>query len=80
MQTYWGITPAQAQRSGYPVYTPGLGARDVTLGLGLRSEVHRHWAVLGGVGVTRLIGKAADSPIVQKPTAMSGNVGLVWRF
>lgn len=80
MQSFWGVNAAQALRSGYPEYTPRAGVRDLSLGIGVRSEVHRHWAVLGGVGVTRLLGPAADSPIVQQPTSLSANAGIVWRF
>lgn len=80
LQTYWGVNAEQAQRSGYPVYTPGMGLRDVSLGVGLRTEFHRHWGALAGVSVTRLLGPAADSPIVQKTTGLSANAGIVWRF
>jgi MipA family protein len=39
MQTYYGITPEQSASTGYPVYEPSSGLRDVTLGAGPSSRV-----------------------------------------
>lgn len=80
LQTHWGVSAEQAVSSGYAAHAPRSGVRDLTLALGLRSELHRHWAVLGGVVMTRLIGPAADSPIVQRPSALSASAGVVRRF
>lgn len=80
MQSWYGVTPAQAQRSGYAVYTPGSGLRDVSAGLTLRHELGPHWGSYIGAAVSRQIGAAADSPLVQRPGGWSMGGGLVWRF
>jgi len=33
-----------------------------------------------GLGASRLLGPAADSPFAPKAGSWSANVGLVWRF
>jgi outer membrane protein len=80
LQTYYGISAEQAQRSGYPEYRPRFGVRDVAASLGLRTELGPHWAALASVGVSRLLGPAAASPIVAKPLNFGASAGLAWRF
>lgn len=80
MQTYYGVTPEQSARSGYRVYSPRLGLRDVSLTAALRLELSDDWVALGAVGYSRLLGDAARSPLVLKrdPWSLSGGIG--WRF
>ena len=80
MQSYFGITEEQSQRTGYPVYSPGFGLRDAGLTIGARSELGPHWIALGGLGVSRLLGPTVDSPIVKQATSWGVNAGLAWRF
>lgn len=80
MQSWYGVTPAQAQRTGYAVYTPGNGLRDVSAGLTLRHELGPRWASYIGAGASWQIGAAANSPLVQRPAGWSMGGGLVWRF
>jgi len=64
MEQYFGVTPADAVASGLPAYQPGAGVRDVrgwataVLSLSLR------WHLAAGVMYARLVGEAADSPLV----------------
>ena len=80
MQSYFGVTPEQSARSGYPVYEAGAGLRDITLALGFRSELTPRWVALGGVSRTRLLGPAADSPLTTEPNTWGLSGGLAWRF
>jgi MipA family protein len=80
MQTYFGITPAQATRSGLALYTPAAGMRDARLFANLRSELTPRWVLLAGVSATRLLGPAADSPLTQRPGSVAVNGGLAWSF
>lgn len=66
MQTYFGITPAQALASGVPVYTPDGGVRAVGAVAGITHEFTRNFGIYGYAQYDRLIGDAADSPIVQR--------------
>ena len=79
-QTYFGVTETQATASGYPVYSPGLGLRDLQLTAGFRTDLGPHWGLQAGLGLQRLLGPSARSPIVQRVNAWSTSAGLVWRF
>lgn len=80
MQTYFGVTPAQAMATGYRVYEPQSGLRDVTLFANLRSEITPRWVLLAGVNATRLSGPALDSPLTRKPGSLAVTGGLAWSF
>lgn len=80
MQSWYGVTPEQALRSGYAVYTPGNGLRDVRTGLTLHHELGPRWDSFIGVHASWQIGAAARSPIVEQRLGWSLGSGLVWRF
>ena len=78
MRAYFGV-PEAAATPGRPAYRPGAGLREAYLSLGARHALDKHWFVFGSAGVSHLLGPAADSPLVQKPTSPSVAVGLAWR-
>lgn len=80
LQSWYGITPDQAQRTGYAVYTPGNGFRDLGAGLTLRHEFSKHWGSYVNAGVSEHIGAARHSPLVRDPFGWSVGGGLVYRF
>jgi MipA family protein len=65
IETYFGVTPAEAARSALTAYAPGGGFKGVGGELTTRYEFMPQWNVIGVVTYERLIGDAADSPIVQ---------------
>lgn len=79
-QAYYGITPEQSARSGYPVYTPGAGLRDVGVGVGVRTYVGRRWVLFGGVNASQLLGVARDSPLTRRSASWGASAGVVYRF
>lgn len=80
MQTNFGITPEQAARSSYAVYRPGAGLRDLGLSAGLRHDFSEDWFAFGGLRFGRLVGPAADSPLVREASSRSWSAGLARRF
>ena len=80
MQTYYGVTEEQSQRSGYPVYSPGAGVRNASLNASWRRELGEHWLVLGNASVSRLLGSAGDSPIVRQETGWGASLSAAYRF
>jgi MipA family protein len=80
LQTYFGVTPEQSLRSGYPVYSPSMGLRDVQLYTSMKYELGDHWVLTGGPGVMRVVGPAARSPLTQRRLAWSLNGGVGYRF
>lgn len=80
LQTWFGVTPEQSLRSGYAAYAPRAGLRDATLHAHLRSQLSPRWVLLGGVSATRLLGPAADSPLVRQASSLAVNAGLAYSF
>lgn len=80
LQTYFGVTPEQSTSSGYPVYTPSLGLRDVQLYTGLKAEVGDDWVLTVGAGLGRMLGPAARSPLTQRKMSWSLSGGAGYRF
>lgn len=64
-QSFFGVTPAQALRSGYAAADAGAGLKDVGVSLGLTYGLTESWTLGGFLGYTRLLGDAADSQIVD---------------
>ena len=65
METYFGISPGQAARSGYDVYDADGGFKDVGVTLGLDYMFTERIGIGGRAQYKRLLGDAADSPIVD---------------
>jgi outer membrane scaffolding protein for murein synthesis (MipA/OmpV family) len=80
MQTYFGVTPEQAQRSGYSVYQPAAGLGSMGVLLGVSTQLTPRWAVFYGTGVSRLVDVAARSPLTFEPNGWGLSAGTVYRF
>jgi len=68
MQTYFGVNPTQAAKSGFPVYSPDAGFKDVgtSVSVGFHPEGWDHWSIVSLGSYARLIGDADhSSPIVN---------------
>lgn len=63
---YFGITPAVAAAAGLPAYDPEGGVRAVGVTAGVTHQLTRSFGIYGYAGYDRLMGDAADSPIVQR--------------
>jgi MipA family protein len=80
IRSYFGVNAEQSARSGYPVYEPSAGLRDVRLTGSLFYSIDPRWSLIGSLAATRLVGDAAASPIVRDKTAFSGLFGARYRF
>lgn len=80
LQTYYGVTPAQSARTGYPVFEPRMSLRDVSLFTTLRADMGEDWVGQIGAGATRVLGDAAHSPLSQRLDGWSVSAGVGWRF
>jgi outer membrane scaffolding protein for murein synthesis (MipA/OmpV family) len=80
MQAYFGITPAQAQRTAYPMYAAGAGWRDATAQAKLRWEASKDWILIGSLGARRMLGPAAQSPLTQARDGWIVIAGVGRRF
>lgn len=67
---YFGISAAEATRTGFAAYTAESGVRDAGVSLTGGYQFNPRWGVIGRVGYSRLLGDASDSPLVN------GGVGI----
>lgn len=65
-QTYFGVTPGQAARTGYRAYAPDGAFMSYGLGASLRYRVNDYLSLGGFAGIDRIAGDAADSPLVDQ--------------
>lgn len=65
MDDLFGVTPAMNAASGLPLYTPEGGIRSYEAGITAVRSLGGRWSVLMTGGYERLVGDAADSPIVE---------------
>ena len=83
MQNVFGISAAQSARSGLRRHEAGGGFKDVGLSASLSYALTENWLLIGRAGYSRLLGDAADSPIVaDKGSAdqLSGMLTIGYRF
>jgi outer membrane protein len=64
-QAYFGITQAQARASGLRQFTAEAGVKDAGAAASLFYVLSEHWRLGGRFGYRRLLGDAADSPLVK---------------
>jgi outer membrane scaffolding protein for murein synthesis (MipA/OmpV family) len=79
LRSYFGVPASAVAATGKPAYEPGAGLRDVHFGVGFKHALSKHWFLFGGAGTSRLLGPAADSPLVQKPGSVAAGLGVAWR-
>jgi len=65
METYFGVDGEDADRSGLKPYEADDEFKDVALGGLLQHNINDRWGVLGLLQYTKLLGDAADSPLVD---------------
>lgn len=80
MQTYFGVTAAQSARSGLKAYSASAGAKSFHIGAGAEYELFPTWTLHAGVEYVRLLGDAADSPIVEEENQVRARLGLAKTF
>lgn len=65
MDTFFGIDALQSLNSGLRAYDADSGFRDVYVTISSGYRLSDHWAVNGQAQYLRLLGDAADSPLVE---------------
>jgi MipA family protein len=82
MQSYFGVSQSQSAASGMAAYQPaaGFAAAQAGLGLTVGFPISREIYVFSSASVQRVMGDAANSPIVKKKTQPAAFVGAVYSF
>lgn len=77
--TYFGVSAGEATASR-PAYTAGGGFNKAAITFEARYDLTENMAILGEVEYGKLIGDAADSPLVQDKYQPALRLGIVRRF
>ena len=80
MQTYFGVTTAQAQASSFSVYTPKSGCRKIEASVSAEYAMAPNWKLQGNVGVSQLGDDAAASPLVGRRIGTSAALAVAYGF
>jgi outer membrane scaffolding protein for murein synthesis (MipA/OmpV family) len=80
MQTYFGVTAAQARATAFSVYTPKSGLRKFDAGVAAEYALASSWKLQAHVGFTRHVEDAAASPIVGLRHGASAVLSVAYGF
>ena len=80
LESFFGVTSRQAARSGLDRYDAGSGLYGAGVGLSAQYQLTEHWGILSFVEYSRLVGDAADSPIVEDEGAVEVGAFVAYRF
>jgi outer membrane protein len=65
METYFGVSPSDADRTALPVFEADGGIKDVRILPAVVVHLSEFWHVGVGARYQRLLGDAEDSPVVD---------------
>lgn len=83
MNRFFGINPTQAAALGVPTWRPGAGSQQIGLEYDAFIPTSQHTGFALALGYTRLLGNAADSPLVSrfgKRNQFSQTLAFVYHF
>jgi outer membrane scaffolding protein for murein synthesis (MipA/OmpV family) len=83
MENAFGVTSADAQRTGFDKFTAGAGVKNVQAFIQTAYRLTDHWSLTGAFGYSRLLGDAEDSPLVDdagSPNQFLVGLGVAYRF
>jgi len=80
MQTFFGVTAAQAARSGFARYDADAGFKDIRAGVDANYRFDENWFLNVRAEVKRLVGDAAESPISFSDTGVTAAAMVGYRF
>jgi outer membrane protein len=79
-QAFFGVSPAESQRSGFGAYRASGGLEDAHLGVRWNWALAPSWLVTSNLQATRLLGSAGRSPLVERPANLTVSTALAYRF
>ena len=83
MKSFFGVNPQQSLASGLPTYRAGTGLKDANAGLNGSYRINDNWSLFATVGYERLIGSAANSPLIKlrgSPNNTEASTFIVYGF
>lgn len=82
-RAYFGVSPEAAIESGLAAYDPDAGFHGAALASGMSYQFNDRFGMFGYARYERLMGDAADSPIIRElgsRNQLSGGLGLSYTF
>ncbi len=80
VSAYYGITPADSIASGLPAYSPGGGVQNAGVAALLMVPFGDRYGAGGFINYERVLGDAADSPLVDRANIWRAGLIVVRRF
>jgi MipA family protein len=80
MQSAFGVDAVQSFNSGYGLYSPGSGLRDIGLQAGGMVMLQPNLMLFLGVNARTLMGDAKDSPLTRQRTGAGALATLAYRL
>lgn len=80
MESFFGVSARQSSSSGLKQYDANSGFKDVAANLMIRYLISEQWSLNVFASYKQLVGNAADSPVVQKKSQISGGLFLGYTF
>jgi outer membrane protein len=83
MNTYFGVSNSDARRSGLPTFNANGGVKDFWIGPYFLFSLSREWHLGVGGFYSRLLGDAADSPVVEdvgNPNQFIAGAGFLYSW
>ena len=80
MQAFFGVTNAQFIASGLSPHEASAGFKDVYAGITANIDLDDRWSLIVMGRYARLIGDAADSPVIETENQFYGGLGLSYKF
>jgi outer membrane protein len=77
METYFGVSRANAANSGLPRYSADSGLKDAGLSLIGHYKFTKTWGLIGNLNYTRMLNDAEDSPLVKDVGDKNQYTGVV---
>lgn len=80
MQSYYGVNATQSANSGYAIYTPSAGIREISLTANYTHKIDRQWAVVSGVSLGQLGSAVKAAPMSRSTMHNSVHISTNYTF
>ena len=79
MESFFGVSSKQSGKSGLRTHNADAGIKDISLSLTAGHRFKKRWRIGGRIEYKRLIGDAADSPIVDDKNQFMAGISFSYR-
>ena len=80
MESFFSVTSKQSGASGLPTYKAEAGIKDINISVTAGYPITNRWRVGAKVEYKRLVGDAADSPIVVDENQFLAGIGISYHM